>query len=75
MFGTVFGMVLGHKRLSRSLMPVFLLTTLGVTACVLTGCNGGFETTPQTTAGNYTITVTGTSGSLQASATVTLTVQ
>lgn len=75
MFGTVFSAVVGRKRISRSLMPVLLLTTLGVTACVLTSCNGGFETTPQTTAGNYTLTVTGTSGSFEASTTVTLTVQ
>jgi hypothetical protein len=75
MFGTVFSAVVGRKRLSRSLMPVLLLTSLGVTACVLTSCNGGFERTPQTTAGNYTITVTGTSGAFQASTTVTLTVQ
>jgi hypothetical protein len=75
MFGSMFGMVRGRKHLSRRLALVLVLASLGVTASVLTSCGGGFENTPQTPAGNYTITVTGTSGSFQASTTVTLAVQ
>jgi sugar lactone lactonase YvrE len=74
-FGTVFGAVRGRKHLSRQLALVLVLASLGITASVLTSCGGGFENTPQTPAGNYTITVTGTSGSFQASTTVTLAVQ
>jgi hypothetical protein len=65
---------LGRKRLSRTLLLVFLLVTLGVTASMLTGCNGGFAST-LTPAGSYTVTVTGTSGTFHASTTVTLMVQ
>jgi sugar lactone lactonase YvrE len=72
-FGTVFGAALGCKRRSRRLMPLLILA--GVTASLITSCGGGFGNTPQTRAGNYTITVTGTSGSFQASTTVTLVVQ
>ena len=75
MFGTVFGAVRGRKHLSRQLALILGLASLAVTASVLTGCGGGFENTPQTPAGNYTITVTGTSGSFHASTTVTLAVQ
>ena len=65
---------LGRKRLSRTLLLVFLLATLGVTAGLLTGCNGGFAST-LTPTGSYTVTVTGTSGTFHASTTVTLMVQ
>jgi hypothetical protein len=75
MFGTVFGAVHGRKRLSRQFALVLLLASLGVTASVLASCGGGFANTPQTSAGNYTITVTGTSGSFHASTTVTLAVK
>ncbi|MHB8215525.1 MAG: Ig-like domain repeat protein [Candidatus Sulfotelmatobacter sp.] len=75
MFGIVFVAVRGRKHRSRQLALVMVLATLGVTASVLTSCGGGFENTPQTQAGSYTITVTGTSGSFHASTTVTLVVQ
>jgi sugar lactone lactonase YvrE len=74
LFGTGLSAVFGRKRSSRQFALVLLLTSLGVTASVLTGCGGGFQNS-QTPAGNYTITVTGTSGSFHASTTVTLAVQ
>jgi hypothetical protein len=71
----LFGIVLGRKRIPRLLMLVFMLAGLGVSTSLLTGCGGGFASTPSTPAGNYLITVTGTSGAFQASTTVTLVVQ
>jgi hypothetical protein len=71
----MFGAVLGRKRIPRMLMLVFMLASLGVTTSLLTGCGGGFASTPSTPPGNYIVTVTGTSGAFQASTTVTLVVQ
>jgi sugar lactone lactonase YvrE len=71
----LFGAVLGRKRMPRGLALVLALASLGVATSLLTGCGGGFANTPSTPAGNYTVTVTGTSGSFQASTTVTLVVQ
>src|SRR5580693_1005334 len=71
----LFGIVLGRKRIPRLLMLVFMLAGLGVSTSLLTGCGGGFASTPSTPAGNYLITVTATSGAFQASTTVTLVVQ
>jgi hypothetical protein len=74
-FGVVFGGVLGRKRIPRTLVLGLALAVLGVSTLVVTGCGGGFANTPSTPAGNYTVTVTGTSGSFSASTTVTLVVQ
>jgi Bacterial Ig-like domain (group 3)/FG-GAP-like repeat len=71
----LFGVVIGRKRLPKALVLVFVLGSLGVLAAFLTGCNGGFASTPPTQAGKYTVTVTGTSGSFTASTKVTLVVQ
>jgi len=71
----LFGVVLGRKRIPRTLVMALALAGLGVTASFVTGCGGGFSNTPRTPAGNYTITVTGTSGLFHASTTVTLTVE
>jgi sugar lactone lactonase YvrE len=70
----LFGAVLGRRRIPRTMVLALALTGLGVTASLLTGCGGGFANTPVTPAGSYTVTVTGTSGSFQASTTVTLVV-
>jgi streptogramin lyase len=71
----VFGAVIGRKRVPRKLVLAVALAVLGVSTLVVTGCGGGFENTPSTPSGSYTVTVTGTSGSYQASTTVTLVVQ
>ena len=63
----LFGIVLGRKRIPRTLVLALTLTALGVATSLVTGCGGGFSAPP-----SYTITVTGTSGSFQASTTVTL---
>jgi hypothetical protein len=68
----LFGIALGPKRTPRKLVLALALAVLGSTTAFVTGCGGGFGT-PSTPAGNYT--VTGTSGSFQASTTVTLSVQ
>jgi hypothetical protein len=69
------GAVLGRKRIARGLVLGLALAATGATTLVLTGCGGGFANTPQTQAGSYKVTVTGTSGTSQASTTITLVVE
>ena len=60
------------RRLSRA-MSLVLLLAMGIAALAgLGGCGGGFFAQQQQ---NYTVTVTGTSGALSHSATVSLTVE
>ncbi len=64
----------GRSRRWRALAVVLLM----VGACMLPGCNSSSTTkmtTPGTPAGSYTVTVTGTSGTISQSGTVTLVVQ
>jgi DNA-binding beta-propeller fold protein YncE len=70
----LFGTVLGRKRIPQRLVLGLALAVLGVTTLVFTGCGGGFGNA-RTQAGNYTVTVTGTSGAVQASTTMTLVVE
>jgi sugar lactone lactonase YvrE len=78
-FGVWFAAVPGRKRIpgrtQTKLGLAVALAFLGVAILLGTGCGGGFSNTPATPAGNYVVTVTGTSGAYQASTTVTLTVQ
>jgi hypothetical protein len=77
-FGAVSGAALGRKRIPRTLVLALALSVLGVATLLVTSCGGGFAntpSTPSTPAGNYKVTVTGTSGSFHASTTVTLAVQ
>jgi sugar lactone lactonase YvrE len=69
-----FGALLGRKRIPRKAVLVLALASAGIATLLLTGCGGGF-TNPQTQAGNFTVTVTGTSGAFQASTTITLAVE
>jgi trimeric autotransporter adhesin len=62
--------VRGRHRLPRLLAVIAMLAISGIGAIGLTGCGGGFAL--PATGNTYTITVTGTSGSIQHSATVTL---
>jgi sugar lactone lactonase YvrE len=79
LFGVVVGVASGRKHIPqlipRTLGLAVAFTVLGIATLLGAGCGGGFSNTPATPAGNYIVTVTGTSGSFQASTTVTLTVQ
>jgi hypothetical protein len=79
LFGVALSVVAGRRRIPklipRTMGLAVALIVLGVATLLGTGCGGGFANTPVTPAGNYVVTITGTSGSFQASTTVTLAVQ
>ena len=65
----------GKKRRRWITLAVLAIASLGAFSA-LTACGGGFGlVVPESGAGTYTLTITGTSGSVQQSTTVQLTVQ
>jgi hypothetical protein len=75
----LFGLPAGRRGRRSRLGTLVLLAALGGGLIACSGGGGGGKcvptTTPGTTAGMYTITVTGTSGGLTETGTVALTVQ
>jgi hypothetical protein len=72
----VFGIPGWRRRKSVTILS--LLALLSIVATGLTGCGNKMATVtgnPGTTAGNYVMTVTATSGAITETGTVTLTVQ
>jgi VCBS repeat protein/FG-GAP repeat protein len=66
-----FGLPL-HRRRTRTLLSLFVLCAF---AAIVMGCGGAQKAAnPGTTVGSYMVTVTGSSGALTASTTVTVTV-
>jgi hypothetical protein len=63
----------GKRRRRWITMAVLLLTSFGAVTA-MTGCGGGFAI-PKAPLQTYTVTVTATSGAIQQTTTVTLTVQ
>jgi len=74
----LFGVPARRRKKQAALWMLLLLVALaGVVSCGGGGSSagGGGTTNPGTTPGTYTVTVTGTSGSISAAGKVTLTVQ
>jgi hypothetical protein len=69
------GVVLLRRELPRKMRVAFACTGLLAAALVIAGCNGGFSSPPITPDGTYVVTITGTSGLLHSSTTVTIHVQ
>jgi uncharacterized repeat protein (TIGR01451 family) len=64
-----------RKRLGKSIAAFLVMATLLGGAWMMTGCNGGFAGKPGPQTRTYIITITGTSGSLHPSTTITLIVR
>ena len=65
-----------YQRASeRIVRRALIFASIFLVATLLSACNGGFASKPGTIPGNYVVTVTGASGSLHPSTTVTITVQ
>ncbi|MGB8918176.1 MAG: Ig-like domain repeat protein [Candidatus Sulfotelmatobacter sp.] len=69
------GFGLRHKRVPVTLRRTLLLAPLALSLLALFGCGGGWRGPSTTTPGSFVVTITGTSGTLTASTTVTVVVQ
>lgn len=67
--------MLGAWRRARMARLAFATVAVIGASLVCASCNGGLAGAPSTPSGQYTVTVTGTSGSLHASTTVSVVVQ
>ena len=66
----------GYRRSTRVIFRrALVIVSFFLVGAFLSACNGGFASRPGTLPGSYTVTITGTSGSLHPSTTITLTVQ
>jgi hypothetical protein len=63
------------KRFSTKGRRALAFAVLAVSTLTLIGCGGGWPGPPTTQPGSFVVTITGTSGALQASTTVTVVVQ
>jgi len=63
-----------RKRLGTVLAAILLVGCLAGGALILSGCNGGFAGKPVPKSHTYLVTITGTSGNLHPSATITVVV-
>jgi hypothetical protein len=61
-----------RKRLGTALAAILLVGWLAGGTLVLSGCNGGFAGKPAPKSFTYLVTITGTSGNLHPSTTITL---
>ena len=77
--GTAFGMCLfagGKRKRFAQLLQAFVVCAVLASGMILTGCAGGLGVaSTQTQSQNYTVTIKGTSGSVQSSTTINLSVQ
>jgi hypothetical protein len=64
-----------RKRLGKSLAMLLIMVGLTGETLMMTGCSGGFAGNPVKQSHTYVITITGTSGPLHPSTTITLIVQ
>jgi hypothetical protein len=69
------GLILFRQGMPRGARLALAGVGFAGAALLFAGCNGGFTGTPITTRGSYTVTITGTSGALHPSTTVTVVVQ
>jgi hypothetical protein len=69
------GFGLRHKRVPVTLRRTLLLAPLALSLLALFGCGGGWRGPSTTPPGSFVVTITGTSGTLTASTTVTVVVQ
>ena len=68
-------LAVNRKRLGKSMAVFLVMATLLAGAWMMAGCNGGFAGKPGPQTRTYIITITGTSGSLHPSTTITLIVR
>jgi hypothetical protein len=64
-----------RRRMVKALQFAAFIAVACLIGSALTGCSGGFLRPPSTQPGSFTVTITGTSGSVHQSATVTVVVQ